>query len=166
MKRLLLLPLLLVFLFAYFSAHANEDLLGIVIKVADGDTVTLNTEGTIHKIRLAEIDTPERAQPYGLTAKAVLRSLLLNKQVRVKVVKENDRYGRVIGRIFLGQKDVSAYMVEMGHAMVYRRYLTDDSLLELEDSAKNNNLGLWKLPEEDRVPPWVWRKQKRKRVGG
>jgi endonuclease YncB( thermonuclease family) len=163
MKTLLPLPLLLItLLLGLFSAHANEDLIGVVTKVADGDTVTLKAEGTTHKIRLAEIDTPERNQPYGLIAKAVLTELLLDKRVRVKVVKESDRYGRVIGRIFLGHTDVSAYMVEMGHAMVYRRYLTDDSLLELEDNAKRSKLGLWKLPEEDRVPPWVWRKQQRK----
>jgi len=154
----LCITLLLAF---FFSAHANEDITGIVTKVADGDTVTLKAEGTIHKIRLAEIDTPERDQPYGLIAKAALTELLLDKRVRVKVVKESDRYGRVIGRIFLGHTDVSAYMVEMGHTMVYRRYLTDDSLLELEDNAKSNQLGLWKLPQEDRVPPWIWRQQQR-----
>jgi endonuclease YncB( thermonuclease family) len=131
--------------------------------VADGDTVTLNAEGTIHKLRLSEIDAPESNQLYGLTARAVLSSLLLGKQVEVKIVKKSDRYGRVIGRIFIDEKDVSAYMIEMGHAMVYRRYITDDSLLKLEKSAKKNNLGLWKLAEEDRVPPWVWRKQKRKK---
>ena len=143
--------------------YANEQLFGIVTKVTDGDTVTLSAEGTIHKIRLSEIDAPERNQSYGLTARAVLSSLLLGKQVEVKIVKKSDRYGRVIGRIFIDDKDVSAYMVEMGHAMVYRRYITDDSLLKLEKSAKKNNLGLWKLAEEDRVPPWVWRKQKRKK---
>jgi len=143
--------------------HASEQLFGIVTKVADGDTVTLNSKGIIHKIRLSEIDAPERNQSYGLTARAALSSLLLNKRVRVRIVKKSDRYGRVIGRIFIADKDVSAHMLEMGHAMVYRRYITDDSLLKLEDSAKKRNLGLWKLSEEDRVPPWVWRKQKRKK---
>jgi len=150
-------------LLCFFSAYSSEQLFGIVTKVADGDTVTLNAEGTIHKIRLSEIDTPERNQPYGLTTRAVLSSLLLGKQVEVKIVKNSDRYGRVIGRIFIDEEDVSAYMIEMGHAMVYRRYIMDDSLLKLEKSAKKNNLGLWKLAEEDRVPPWVWRKQKRKK---
>jgi len=162
LKNLFLSVISTALLLGFFSAHTNEDIIGIVTKVADGDTVTLKAENTIHKIRLAEIDTPERDQPYGLIAKAVLTELLLDKRVRVKVAKESDRYGRVIGRIFLGDVDVSAYMVEMGHAMVYRRYLTDDALLELEDNAKSNQLGLWKLPEGERVPPWTWRQQQRK----
>jgi len=52
-------------------------------------------------------------------------------------------------------------MVEQGHAMVYRRYLTDKSLLALEADTKCKKLGLWGLPEEERVEPWVWRQQQR-----
>ena len=99
------------------SVQATEDIYGIVVSIADGDTVTLKADDTTHKIRLAEIDTPERDQPYGLAATSALTDLLLGHQVQVKVVKESDRYGRVIGRIFIEQKDVSAYMVEQGHAM-------------------------------------------------
>lgn len=141
------------------SVQSTEDIYGIVVSIADGDTVTLKADDTTHKIRLAEIDTPERDQPYGLAATSALTDLLLGHQVQVKVVKESDRYGRVIGRIFIDQKDVSAHMVEQGHAMVYRRYLTDKSLLVLEADAKSKELGLWGLPKEDRVAPWVWREQ-------
>ena len=83
--------------------------------MTDGDTVNLNAEDTIHKIRLSEIDAPERNQSYGLTARAVLSSLLLGKQVGVKIVKKSDSYGRVIGRIFRDDKEVREYMVERGH---------------------------------------------------
>ena len=141
------------------SVQSTEDIYGIVVSIADGDTVTLKADDTTHKIRLAEIDTPERDQPYGLAATSALTDLLLGHQVQVKVVKESDRYGRVIGRIFIERKDVSAHMVEQGHAMVYRRYLTDKSLLVLEADAKSKELGLWGLPKEDRVAPWVWREQ-------
>ena len=141
------------------SVQSTEDIYGTVVSIADGDTVTLKADDTTHKIRLAEIDTPERDHPYGLAATSALTDLLLGHQVQVKVVKESDRYGRVIGRIFIEQKDVSAHMVEQGHAMVYRRYLTDKSLLVLEADAKSKELGLWGLPKEDRVAPWVWREQ-------
>ena len=146
------------------SVQSAEGIYGIVVSVADGDSVTLKADDTTHKIRLAEIDAPERDQPYGLAATSVLTDLLLGHQVRVKVVKESDRYGRVIGRIFIEQKDVSAHMVEQGHAMVYQRYLTDKSLLALEANAKYKKLGLWGLPEEDRVAPWLWRQQQREKV--
>ena len=163
MKTLFLRALLLTnLLLSFFSSHTSQDIIGKVTKVADGDTLTLDANGKKHKIRLSEIDTPERDQPYGTVATSVLTELLLGKRVRVKVVKKSDRYGRVIGRIFLGDTDVSAYMVEQGHAMVYRQYLTDDALLGLEDHAKYNKIGLWELPEEERVPPWEWRQQQRK----
>ncbi len=143
------------------AVQSTEDLYGIVVSVADGDTITLKADDTAHKVRLAEIDTPERDQSYGLDATSALTDLLLGHQVRVKVVKESDRYGRVVGRIFIDGKDVSAHMVEQGHAMVYRRYLTDKSLLQLEANAKYKKLGLWGSPEEERVEPWVWRQQQR-----
>ena len=145
------------------SVQSTEDIYGTVVSIADGDTVTLKADDTTHKIRLAEIDTPERDQPYGLAATSVLTDLLLGHLVRVKVVKENDQYGRVIGRIFIEQKDVSAHMIQQGHAMLYRRYLTDKSLLQLEANAKYKKLGLWGLPEQERVPPWVWRQQQREK---
>ena len=141
------------------AVQSTEDIYGIVVSVADGDTVTLKADDTTHKIRLAEIDTPERDQPHGLAATSALTDLLLGHHVRVKVVRESDQYGRVIGRIFIEQKDVSAHMVEQGHAMVYRRDLTDKSLLVLEADAESKELGLWGLPKEDRVAPWVWREQ-------
>jgi len=159
-SKILFLAFVLVISTAVQSA---EDLYGVVVSIADGDTVTLKVNDTTHKIRLAEIDTPERDQPYGLAATSALTDLLLGHQVRVKVVKESDQYGRVIGRIFIEQKDVSAHMVEQGHAMVYRRYLTDKSLLALEANAKYKKLGLWGLPEEDRVEPWLWRQQQREK---
>ena len=94
------------------SVQSTEDIYGIVVSIADGDTVTLKADDTTHKIRLAEIDTPERDQPYGLAATSALSDLLLGHKVKVKVVKKSDRYGRVIGRIFMEEKDVSAHMVE------------------------------------------------------
>ena len=160
MKEILSLILVLVISTA---VQSTEDIYGIVVSVVDGDTVSLKADDTTHKIRLAEIDTPERDQPYGLTASSALTDLLLGHRVRVKVVKENDRYGRLIGRIFIDGKDVSAHMVEHGHAMVYRRYLTDKSLLGLEANAKHKKLGLWGSPEEEIVPPWVWRSRNRKK---
>jgi len=159
-KKILSLILLLAISTA---VQSTEDLYGVVVSIADGDTVTLKANDSTRKIRLAEIDTPERDQPYGLAATSALTDLLLGHQVRVKVVKESDRYGRVIGRIFIEQKDVSAHMVERGHAMVYRQYLTDKTLLELEANATYKRLGLWDLPEEERVEPWVWRQQQREK---
>jgi len=59
-------------LFLTPSAHAKEhiQIIGHVVAVTDGDTLKLLTpEKQLIKIRLAEIDAPEKKQPYGMKAK-------------------------------------------------------------------------------------------------
>ena len=113
------------------------------------------------KIRLAEIDTPERRQPYGSKARQALADLTFQKDVAVLYV-DTDRYGRTIGRIYVGEVDVSAELVHSGAAWVYRQYSTDPSLLDLEKEAKAAKRGLWGLPEAQLTAPWLWRRGKRK----
>jgi endonuclease YncB( thermonuclease family) len=72
-----------------------------------------------------------------------------------------DRYGRTVAHILVSGLNVSREMVRTGNAWVYRQYLKDESLLEVEADAKRANRGLWGLPEFQRVPPWEWRKKKR-----
>ena len=140
----------------------NGYIYGNVVGITDGDTLTLLTpEKKQVKIRLAEIDTPERGQPYGSKARQALADLTFQKDVAVLYV-DTDRYGRTIGRIYVGQVDVSAELVHSGAAWVYRQYSTDPSLLDLEKEAKAAKRGLWGLPEAEKVPPWQWRSSKRK----
>ena len=108
-------------------------------------------------MRLGEIDTPESRQPYGQRAKQALSDLVFNQQARV-VVQDTDRYGRTVGRVYVGSLDVNAEMVKQGAAWVYRQYLKDQSLLAIEQQAKAAKRGLWGLPEAERCPPWDWRK--------
>lgn len=134
---------------------------GKVVAISDGDTLTLLVpDGTSFKqvkVRLGEIDTPERKQPYGTRAQQALSDLAYNKQARV-VVQDTDRYGRTVGRVYVGSVDVNAEMVKQGAAWAYRQYLKDQSLLKLEADAKAAKRGLWGLPEAERCPPWDWRK--------
>lgn len=54
------------FLLAVFALPAFADVTGVVVGVADGDTVTvLDADKTQHKVRVAGIDAPEKAQPFG-----------------------------------------------------------------------------------------------------
>ncbi len=132
---------------------------GRVVGVSDGDTLTLLTaEKQQVKVRLGEIDTPESRQPYGQRAKQALSDLAYNQQARV-VVQDTDRYGRTVGRVFVGDVDVNAEMIRQGAAWAYRQYLKDQSLLALEQQAKAAKRGLWALPEAQRCPPWDWRKK-------
>jgi len=133
---------------------------GKVVGVSDGDTLTLLVaDGASFKqikVRLGEIDTPESKQPYGERAKQTLSDLAYNKQARV-VVQDTDKYGRTVGRVYVGGVDVNAEMIRQGAAWVYRQYLKDQSLLALEAEAKSAKRGLWALPEAQRMPPWEWR---------
>jgi endonuclease YncB( thermonuclease family) len=97
------------------SAIAAE-IAGRVVGVSDGDALTLLTEANQQvRVRLAEIDTPESGQPYGSRAKQALSHLAFGKAVRVDV-QDTDRYGRTIGRVYVGSRDVSAEMVREGAA--------------------------------------------------
>lgn len=129
---------------------------GEVVGVTDGDTLTLLENQRQIKIRLAEIDTPERGQPYGTQAKKVLSDLVFGKHARA-VVQDIDRYGRSVARIYVNGIDVNAEMVKRGAAWVYRRYAEDTSLYDLEHEAQANKRGLWGLPEAQQIPPWEWR---------
>ena len=134
---------------------------GKVVAISDGDTLTLLVpDGASFKqvkVRLGEIDTPESKQPYGQRAKQALSDLAYNQQARV-VVQDTDRYGRTVGRVYVGSLDVNAEMIRQGAAWAYRQYLKDQSLLTLEAEAKAAKRGLWGLPEAERCPPWDWRK--------
>ena len=152
--RLAIITLLVCHMQAGFAA----DLSGKVVAIADGDTFTLLTAGKQQvKIRLAEIDAPESGQPYGNKSKQVLSGMIFGKDVRV-VVQTTDRYGRTVGRPFVGDLDICAEMVRIGAAWAYRQYLRDGGLLTLESEAKAEKRGLWSTSEAQAVPPWEWRR--------
>ncbi len=140
------------------------ELSGKVVSIADGDTLTLLVAGREQvKIRLAEIDTPEKGQPYGRKARKALAELAFQKDAHI-VWSEKDRYGRVIGRVYIDDLDVNAEMVHLGHAWVYREYSEDEFLLALEKEARAARSGLWALSEAEKVPPWEWRKVGRQKL--
>lgn len=149
--------------FLLAQAASAEELRGRVVGITDGDTLTLLTEQREQvRIRLAEIDTPERGQPYGTRARQSLSDLAFGKAVRV-VVEDTDRYRRTVGRVYAGPQDINAEMVRRGAAWVYRRYSHDPALLRLEQAARAERRGLWALPEMERIPPWEWRALERHR---
>ena len=78
--------------------------------------------------------------------------------MRVEVV-DVDRYDRKVGKIWLGDRDINRELVREGHAWVFRRYMTDRTLLEDERAAQAAAAGLWALP--DPIAPWEWRRGNR-----
>lgn len=139
---------------------AADEIIGKVVRVSDGDTiVVLSSDKKQHRIRLAQIDAPESKQPWGAKSKQALIDRIAGKMARV-AVSDTDRYGRSIGTVFVNGVNINTDQVAKGHAWVYRQYLTDKSLLQVEKQARESKRGLWALPEAQRVAPWEWRKRK------
>jgi micrococcal nuclease len=134
-------------------------LLGKIVSVHDGDTVTLLSGRKQYKIRLNEIDCPEKGQPYGDKARQKLASLIFGMDVRASI-SGKDRYGRFIGTISAGSLDVNAEMVKTGYAWHYKQYSKSPQLALLENRARAARIGLWADPNP--VSPWEWRKRRRK----
>ena len=153
-----LTPIAFVLAILAISAHAATRS-GTIERVVDGDTIVfLITGAKTQRVRLADIDTPELDQPWGLEAKAALKVWAENRRAEIRIV-DTDRYGRLVATLWVDGENINRKLVAEGHAWVYRRYLRDRALLRLEASAKAGGIGLWS--GKDAVEPRVWRRQKR-----
>ncbi|WP_343224857.1 thermonuclease family protein [Klebsiella pneumoniae] len=95
-----------------FSASA--DISGRIVRVLDGDTVEIIDPGNrLTRVRLAGIDAPEKSQPFGQRSRQELSSMVAQRLVTV-TGSETDRYGRLLGTIWLGMTDVNAEQVRKG----------------------------------------------------
>lgn len=146
------------------ASHA-ETITGRVVGIADGDTVTvLDAQKVQHKIRLAGIDAPEKAQPFGNRSKESLSDLAFNKTVVVETDKR-DRYGRAVGKVLVNGRDVNLIQVERGMAWHYKAYEREQSPNDrmlydaAEAGARAARRGLWR--DSEPTPPWDYRKAKR-----
>lgn len=147
---ILLLALLAGNSFAY-------EITGKVVNVADGDTITImDANKKQNKIRLADIDAPEKGQPYGNRATQRLKALVAGKQVTADC-REKDKYGRDICTVTVDGIDVNADLVATGHAWVYEQYNSRADLPPMQEEAKAKNIGLWSLPEAQIIKPSDWR---------
>lgn len=153
---------LTIFIFGLFISLnvLAKDLEGKIVGVSDGDTATMLIEQPNGKltvrIRLAQIDAPEKSQPWGQKSKQALSDLIYNKTIRAEV-ETKDRYGRVVANLYDGDVWVNLRMVDNGHAWMYRQYSNNLQIAQSESQAKQSGLGLWSLPEAERIPPWEWR---------
>lgn len=138
------------------AAQPHTHLTGWIVHVADGDTFTLETARGELRVRLADVDAPERGQPYGRRAREVAGALVMGRRVEAIVV-DRDRYGRAVARLTVNGQDVGAALVRAGAAWVYRRYTSDPQLIAIEAEARARQRGLWRLPARERIPPWQWR---------
>ncbi len=137
------------------SAAAASSLTGRVVAVADGDTLTvLDAANQQHRIRLAEIDAPEKRQAFGQRAKQSLSNLCYGKSAVVSVATQ-DRYGRSVGRVSCDGVDTNLEQVKRGLAWAYRQYRPSAPILQAEASARQTRAGLWQ--DTSPTPPWEFR---------
>ena len=151
--------LILIFLASIFlNACITQTYEGKVIKVADGDSITILHQGKKLRIRLAEVDAPEHGQPYWKKSRQALENHVLNKKILVEEF-DVDQYDRLVGHVYIDDLWVNGELVRQGNAYVYTDYAVSAKLFKYQQAAKKNRLGVWQLPEQQRVKPWLWRKK-------
>jgi endonuclease YncB( thermonuclease family) len=162
-----------------YSPALADTLQGKVIKVADGDTVTIvDNQGQKHRIRLTGIDAPEKDQPYGNVSTQSLVELVSVKTVTIEYEKRG-RYKRIVGKILVDppgevfcmaldcvkKVDAGLEQIKSGLAWHYKYYQMEQSeedrrlYSEAELEARTKKIGLWK--DEEPMAPWVWRKRQK-----
>jgi endonuclease YncB( thermonuclease family) len=139
---------------------ADKSVKGKVVKVTDGDTVTVLTSNhKQEKVRLDGIDAPEKGQDYAEKSKQYLSSLVAGRIVRVKY-KSKDRYGRILGTVYVGNLNVNEAMVREGLAWQYY-YNKSANYRKLQAEAKARKLNIWNAKHP--VDPYKYRKNKKKK---
>lgn len=150
----LILLTFILFTFAYqktFTGKAIEEKANVT-RVIDGDTIEVDIQGAKEKIRLLDINTPEKKQPYHDEAMNFLKSKVEGKQVLLERGKENkDKYGRMLRYVFYNDELINARILQEGLANFYSYQETryTSKLKNAEQSAREEKIGIW---EKSRNP--------------
>jgi micrococcal nuclease len=151
--RLVISVLVQGWLTVMLPAAAPQEFAGVVVGVADGDTITVLHDGLPERVRLHGIDCPERKQAFYREAKTFTAELAFQKPVNVRI-RGRDRWKRTIGEVVLPSRQLLNHEL----AWWFRRYAVADVKLQaLEDEARAAKRGLW--VDGNAVAPWVFRKQ-------
>ncbi len=152
----------ILFFFIVLNCYSQKQILkGKVVAITDGDTFKLLTkDSTLIKVRVANIDCPERRQPFSAKAKEFTSEAIFGKNIKLKYLKK-DRYGRFICNVIYNDSlNLSHELVKYGLAWHYVKYSKDKNLQTLEDEARADKVGLWQ--DKNAIPPWEWRINKKK----
>ncbi|WP_430795044.1 thermonuclease family protein [Acidovorax temperans] len=84
-----------------------------MVAILDGYTINVLVDRHPVRVRLAQIDAPEKRQAFGTRSKQVLAELVFRQTVRVAEAG-HERHGCVIGTVYVGDVDVNAQMVREG----------------------------------------------------
>ena len=148
---------LILFLISTTYPAQAEEFFGEAVTVLDGDTILVARGGQSPiKVRLADIDAPEKAQDYGAESKDSLLQLVLHQQVKISS-KAVDDYGRLVADVRVGELNVNHEQVRRGMAWNFSRFRSSRELADLQREAQQAKRGLW--AGESAVEPSKWRKQ-------
>lgn len=134
---------------------------GTVISTGDGDTLRVDLGGEAVTTRIACIDAPETAQPFGAeAADRLAQALPSGTPVTLRIV-DTDRYGRRVAEVYRAGQSVGLQLVAEGYAVVYDEYLascgaTQEDYRQAEATAQAAQLNFW----SQAVPlmPWDFRR--------
>ncbi len=122
-----------------------------VIRVNDGDTVTLRLDGRIYRSRLIGFDAPEMGQePWGQRAKEHLRKILKDSRWKVTIetdIEQYDKYNRLLVYLWTVDKTfVNEKILADGYAVLFTfqpnsRYV--DLFINAQRTAREKKLGIW-----------------------
>lgn len=139
---------------AEFAQEQNPGLVDVE-KVADGDTISIRSQGKIEKIRLIGVDTPEKndarkpIQCFAQAASNFTESKLTGKQVRLEADPQGDnrdRYGRLLRYVYLPDGTlVNKAIIEEGYgfAMTGFPFSKMEEFRAAQTTAREQNRGLW-----------------------
>lgn len=143
----------------YFSSQAfGTTVFGKAIRILDGDTFELLTSDFQKvKIRLTDIDAPEKKQAFGTKSKQALANFIFNQEVKVEYDKL-DRNKRILGRVYVNNLFVNMLMVQNGMAWHFKKYSKDERFAKAEIVARKAKRGLW--IDSNPIAPWDFRRIK------
>jgi micrococcal nuclease len=151
----------MLFVIAYTNvSYAQSTLHGKVVRILDGDTYEiLNNGNTTYKIRMTDIDAPEKSQDFGQRSKQTLAALIFGKEVKV-VYDKLDRNKRILGHTYLNGTYINLVMVQKGMAWHFKKYSSDQTFAQAEQFARNQKIGIWS--KSNAIAPWDYRSSRRK----
>ncbi|HET8759928.1 MAG TPA: thermonuclease family protein [Nitrospiria bacterium] len=130
---------------------------GLVMRVHDGDTLSVVRRGRAEKVKLAGIDCPELRQSFGSSARNFTSRLTSGQTVTVRI-QGTDEQGRILGVVILPDgRSLNRELVAAGLAWKLKDS-KNKQVAQLEKDARRAKRGLW--ADAHPTPPWDFRKTK------